>query len=367
MDEKDISIVVQGPVFGNNVTKNCLSSLRKLFPNSKIIFSTWKNSDVSGLEFDVLVENDDPGAKPCIFPPKGAKILEQKGSIYKYEFEGKVEELFAKDNNGNRLLVSTKNGLEKVDTEYVLKLRSDIIFTSKKFLKYWDKFPEYNGKYKIFKRRIINNANFSSFANVGEELQLLPFHMSDWIHFGLSEDVKLLFSCPFQDEKSACDYFDENRPRKNYEPFPLCRWQYPPETYILVCLVKDKFPQLKYENTDDYNEQIMRKSNMLMADNFIMLDQDQLSFEMEKYPFQFFWFQEFYNGLITHQQWQYLYKIYCDNNYKFFDYDYKRLFYLLSFKNLPMLVKYPRRYFKHLASAIKYFDKKELRKAFVMN
>ncbi len=58
---QEISVVVQGPVVGassdpddRQLTRRCLTSIRALLPNAEIILSTWRGSDVSGLQLDVF-------------------------------------------------------------------------------------------------------------------------------------------------------------------------------------------------------------------------------------------------------------------------------------------------------------------------
>jgi hypothetical protein len=100
IDFKDISVVVQGPVIGKNANKKterhtelCLESIRKYLPGAYIILSTWKGSDFSGLDYDSVVENDDPG--------------------------GNIMGDFSK--NCFRQIVSSLNGLKTVKTKYALK------------------------------------------------------------------------------------------------------------------------------------------------------------------------------------------------------------------------------------------------------
>jgi hypothetical protein len=63
ISDKDISVVVQGPIHKqDNLTKRVLESVRTHLPNAELILSTWKGSDVDGLDCDVLLLNDDPGA-----------------------------------------------------------------------------------------------------------------------------------------------------------------------------------------------------------------------------------------------------------------------------------------------------------------
>lgn len=103
----EITFVVQGPVQifdgrdqPENATELCISSIRKYFPDSTILLSTWHEQDLSGLDFDELVENEDPG--PLDYGPI-------RGNI-------------------NRQIVSTRNGLQNVKTKWAAKIRSDHFF-----------------------------------------------------------------------------------------------------------------------------------------------------------------------------------------------------------------------------------------------
>src|SRR6266851_7799448 len=106
---RDLSVVVQGPVVGGRrdpeerqLTRRCLASIRSCLPDAQIILSTWRGSDLAGLPFDVLVENDDPG--PIYYP-----------------------DLPDKSNNVNRQIITTRNGLIAADRRYALKLRSAML------------------------------------------------------------------------------------------------------------------------------------------------------------------------------------------------------------------------------------------------
>ena len=358
----NITVLVHGKV--EKDTKLVLANVRSIFKDSKIILSTWKNSDLKDLDYDILVENNDPGAK--IFNvPEGIKP--NKKGLYKFTIgKEKFQNVKGKYNNVNRMLVTAKNGLEKVETEYVLRIRTDIILENSNFLKYWDLFPKHNGKYKIFKHRIINDSTFAQFAHVMKNgIHLLPFHMSDWIHFGLTEDVKLLYSCPLQDiEDSAQYWYNPKNKRKQFDPFIGAGWRYPAEQHILYELVKKKFPEVKYENSDDYNEENMQVSNMIIADNFIMIDQPDFKFDINKYPSLYDWPAELYNGFITYREWQNLYKTYCDSNYKYLDIDLRRITYYKKLYNIVFFLKYPGKYFRLFKDFLLLFNKEKLRKNF---
>lgn len=364
INEKQISILVHGPVeIKDNLTQKSLQQIRKIFPGSKIILSTWENTDCSGLEYDKLVLNKDPGAEYFNILPN-AKDSEKYKGCKEFYINDKLYIVQPKKNNVNRMLTTIKNGLEKVETDFVLKIRTDILLKDKKFLNFWDMYEKYDEKYKIFKHRVINNSIYAQFAHVmKDKIQLLPFHMSDWIHFGYTDDVKLLFSCPLQSDESAYYYWN-NRERKQYESFLDAQWQYPPETYILSTLAKKYYPEIEFQDSDDYNKDNMQFSHRIIANNFIMLDDDQLSFTLSKYPKQPDWVDAIYNGFITNLQWKYLYKKCCDKYFYFFDFDYKRLRHKFSnIFNLIFFIKYPKRY---VLNILFFLNMSKNRKSFYM-
>ncbi len=362
-ERNEITILVHGPIMPE--TETVLDNIRKIFENCPIILSTWKNSDLTNLSYDILVESDDPGAEYFNIPKDKINQKNSEGLV-EFELNGKKYCNLPKKNNVNRMIVSVQEGLKEVKTKYVLKLRSDLILKSDKFLEYWDKYPCYNNKYKIFKHRIINDSTFAQFAHVMKKgIQLLPFHMSDWLHFGLTEDIKLLFSCPLHDNNDAAQYwYMNNRVRKQFDPFLDAGWQYPPETHILHSLVKKYYPEVNFKDSDDYNKTNMSISNLVMANNFIFLDQDILDFKMDKYPYIFDWEADLYDGFITTREWHNLYKTYCDKNFKFCDIDKKRIPYYLKLLNIGFLFKYPGKYIRSIKRAANIFNKKKLRKAF---
>lgn len=356
---KDITILVRGKI--GSECKSVLCNIRKLFKDSPIILSTWKNSDTGGLDYDILVESDEPDAK--IFNAPEGIVPDENGRI-NFEINGKKYSHTPKPNNVNRIIKSIQAGLEAVNTEYVLSIRTDIVLKSKNFLSYWDKYPCYDDNYRIFKHRIINDSTYAQFAHVMKKgMQLLPFHMSDWIHFGLTEDVKLLYSCPFQNLEDSAQYWYKHE-RKQYEPYPDAGWQYPPETYVLYSLVKQKFPQVEFRNSDDYNSENMSFSNRIMANNFIFVNQEDFMFKMKKYPKLHSWECELYDGFITHREWQNLYKTYCDKAYGFTDIDFRRIPFYKRLFNPIYFIKYPGKYIRLIQNLKYVFNKDDLRQKF---
>jgi hypothetical protein len=221
----DISIVVQGPIISE--TDNNLGIIRKFFPNSYIILSTWITDNymiVKKSNYDLIILNNDPGSKS---QPIG---------------------------NVNRQIVSTLNGINKVKTKYVVKLRTDSILFNSNFLKYY---TNNISKYNLFKNPILI---LSIFAKDPEKWQVL-YHISDIFLFGLTTDLKNLFDIPLAENQFLT-----------------------PEQYIFSCYLKNK----GFTGIEDMYELTfikILKSELYISNSFILIDyfhQDFFSLPIDK-------------------------------------------------------------------------------------
>jgi hypothetical protein len=135
-DHSDITFVVQGPIIPD-VTLSCLLSIRRNFPASPIILTTWKGHDASSLIFDELVYSDRPGF---------------------FYYSDRAGE---RQNNVNRQIVSTLAGLQRVKTEYVFKLRTDFSLSGSDFLSFWNTFSQVDPGYQVFHEKILACSYFT--------------------------------------------------------------------------------------------------------------------------------------------------------------------------------------------------------------
>ena len=103
---EDISFCIQGPVV-SKVTERLISSIRTHFPDSTIIYAVWEN-DVAKLKMTTL--------------PSGVKIVKVRdpGSHLCVENEG----IYL---NAQRQIVSARAAITAATTEYVVKIRSDLL------------------------------------------------------------------------------------------------------------------------------------------------------------------------------------------------------------------------------------------------
>lgn len=172
----NISVIIQGPIITGSSdsvkwTKQSCSSVRQYLPEAEIVLSTWKGSNTADLDYDILVENEDPGSCEAFYGgDSGEKSC----------------------NNFNRQLVSTVNGIKAATGKYVMKLRTDSIITGNDFLKYFNQY----GQKKIHdggtKERILTLEPRNPFGFFEG-----AFCLCDFWFYGLKEDMLKLWDIPF--------------------------------------------------------------------------------------------------------------------------------------------------------------------------
>lgn len=167
IDSSLLTFVVQGSVEDKSVVNCSLKSIRHFFPKSKIIISTWVNSDIQDLPFD--------------------KVIFSKDSCPVYKFYKHL----SIDNNINRQLITTQNGLKEVKTKYAVKLRTDIAFKSSNLLKLISDIQK-RPKKGFLNSRVIIPYNLSINPNTVK----LVFHFNDWLIAGQTNDLKKIFNIP---------------------------------------------------------------------------------------------------------------------------------------------------------------------------
>ena len=178
IDYRDISVVAQGAIAGkpddkpeDRHTDLCLKSIRKSLPGATIILATWKGSNIEGLDYDVLVESNDPGSVAW-----GGVTQDGRQAIG--------------SQNGLRQIVGSLDGLRACKTKYALRIRNDIVLSGDKFLDYFIKYSDlpFDDNYKILNQRIVTMTTCNP-----KRRSKFPFTIGDWFFFGLTEDVRNIF------------------------------------------------------------------------------------------------------------------------------------------------------------------------------
>lgn len=279
INSKDIAVVVQGAV-DTRLTPVCLASIRRYLPDAEIILSTWEGTKTEGLDYDVLVLNQDPGFSVC-------------------------DEQWNIKNNVNRQIVSTKNGLKRVKRFYALKLRTDMALTSLNFLRYWKKFPKRSDNCRALTERVLINNLYCANPHKTN----FCFHISDWVFFGLTEDLLKIWDIPNMAPADAM-YFKEH-PRPPLDPIVTWLFRWIPEQYIWIsCLLKNG-RSFVFNYFTDISPKNLYESELSFANNVVIINYEDFGIKFMKFnPYK--WNQ---SAQYTHKDWLQLYKQYCDSNF----------------------------------------------------
>lgn len=282
----EICVVIQGPIVGSptdresdRVTAGCLRSLRKHLPGARLILSTWKGSNVDGLDFDEVVYSEDPGG-------------------FRFGYRYKPSML----NNVNRQIVSTMAGLERADRKYVLKFRSDMTMTHGGMLSYFGKYTDRSPQMKVAKERVLACTVYSRDPRLRFQY---PFHPSDFVFFGLLEDVRDIWSAPLFVREDFEWFRDRVRPWPDFDSENYIR--YVPEQHIWLSYLRKHLDVDVCEYMWDTRDDAIRASEISIANNLVLLTPKQLGIVwMKKKISARDWFSIYTNG-----DWHRMYREHC--------------------------------------------------------
>lgn len=252
----DITIVFQGNVStnsGEDSFRHCVEITRATLPGAKVILSTWRDVKVPrSANVDEVVRSRDPGSLPAI----------------KFDDVG--------SNNINRQIVSTVAGLQKVQTKYAIKLRTDSFLEHDGFLRNYVKFNE---QFPSASDRIVASSFFTIDPLVFEHM---PFHTSDWFHFSTTERLIKYWSRPLVTVEEATWY--ENNPHARHSSYldKKFRTKLAVEQYLCAEFAK----QLGYQTPQFHNDcrkEVLRSFGDFLSKEFMIQDPWQAGFKLPKY------------------------------------------------------------------------------------
>jgi hypothetical protein len=223
-----------------NYSVRQIEKLTELFPDTKIIISTWENEFIP-LRFKSGNINIIFGKDP------GASLISKDGETH----------------NLDRHVQSTKSGLSEVDTEYVLIIRPDILIKNdkilKKYVRYWSK---YFGQDKTFNSEFSLEAPLLALADGTKNEDnankyfwgwgMFLFHTCDFLYLGKTSDMRKIFNISIsQDGRGSPPQFALNFYLKQINAFHthskyIQRWV--AEAYPIVTYLKHK-SDFKLPNT----------------------------------------------------------------------------------------------------------------------
>lgn len=288
-----LSFVFQGKIH----SKNCvdlrlianLKEVRKIYPKSEIILSTWKVSEETKVILEklldklniILVFSNDPG--PLVLKDKKVRWV----------------------TNINRMIISSLNGIKCSSREYVVKLRTDSFFYNRNLASILSKKNLIEKKFlrsknsSLFSERMIN---CNLFARHSRSYKPFLFHPGDIMLLGRRQDLIDLFDLPLADNKIFEVIF-------RFPIFSLMK--YVPEQYIWVMYIKKKIGKEVFLGNDHYNKKLMLLSEEYYINNFVPLNCQQLGFIWTKH-------KEVYKGkgqdtIYRYKDWESLNLIHGNN------------------------------------------------------
>lgn len=305
-----LTFVIQGSIKRKEEVKQSISSVRFFFPDSKIILSTWEGSDYSNLDFDELVLSKDT---PLV------------SRFYKN---------LSIENNINRQIISTINGLRKVHTKFAAKIRTDIVLKSDNLLKILTQANE----------RSINSF-FSSKIIIPYDLSVNPyrvkllFHFNDWFVAGRTSDLRKLYNIPLMSMK---DLNYNLKPLKKYNFYTFKNWinnnvkrdelkhiliaRFIPEQYIFkfAALKKNK---LDFKDAFSFNRFLLNAHNKFAEQEILFESSKDIAFICLKHKTTLF------TDLLANYT-----KSYIDRKNKKFNFPDLRFFYFKSIQLAKLLI-----------------------------
>lgn len=228
ISNKDITFVVCGLVSTNQknpfTAVNALKSIRKYFPESPIVLSTWDEESTEELEglYDCLVKNSPSKVKNglvrCSLNPDNLKM-----------------------NSINLQAFSVHQGLLKVKTKYAVRFRTDFYLQNRNFIdnyvKWHEVFSQSNPDYTVFHDKVMIPKTFT--RNPEKTKGYYAFETSDFFAFGLTEDLLLRWNGR-QEDLSTLAYFSDKHEHNPYNT----NQQYSTEQYGLLNILALKKPSI---------------------------------------------------------------------------------------------------------------------------
>jgi hypothetical protein len=332
IENSDITVVIQGPVMSlpdrkmdHGITSEAIASVRRCLPGARIILSTWQNQPTDGLDYDELLLNEDPGANRIGFNVKGEPLML----------------------NHNRQIHSSLEGLKRVKTRYAMKLRSDNFLASDAFKHLQQAFPKRASELALMKEHVVVN---NTFTRAYSKSKPAVFHMCDFFYFGLTEDVKAMWDMPFFKDY---EYDHEKKNQAQYDGFPFYKTDCTQK--LLLAALKKFDKSLELNHLHHYDAKLKHQSDLLYANNFIIGEPEVIGLGLcSKFSN-----DERANRLsgrltfITFDDWQLLYKKYCDGNLELKDGTHMRLLKRNVLRFLMLVVKRFEDDFRYLKKRIR--------------
>ena len=257
---RDFSIVVQGPIHSSpenkgsrDITVRCLASIRRFFPGAELVLSTWNGAATDGLDCDVLVKSEDPGAVAFTDaqPPTGF-------------------------NNTNRQIVSTRAGMEAASREFAVKFRGDFYFESACLLELGESLS-----------CPLRGAAFRSRIHLGPYLtgnprrhRPAPFFFSDLLQAGRLEDLRKLWNIPLAPEPETTRWLETHAGSSFFPVHEGVKLRLFPEQYIIVAFLATQNRHFRLDHPYDISPRKLLASEKFLLESFRVIEVAQFGVKL---------------------------------------------------------------------------------------
>lgn len=282
-----LSILLQGGLFRANLvmTANHCAHWRALFPNAEIVLSVSVSDAVTG---DVDIGGSMSGTRLVprlagngVLAAALASIVTVCDRLVLSPGATPLPPIKTDSgiNNCNLQIAAARAGLAHVSGAYTLRVRSDFVFADRSFLAYYaETHRQPRGRAAVLKQRVL----ISEFFTLNPyTLERMPLHVSDWFHFGLTEDVRALWDVPAMSFADAV----------YYKTVPHAPGSNVPERRFLVRLAVEQhiakealarhFPDLRLDYHNDLRSRDL--TMRILLDNFVICDTARCRVLLDKY------------------------------------------------------------------------------------
>jgi hypothetical protein len=256
LNSGDFNFIVQGPIYSDSeregdraCTIRCLASIRTFFPAAEIILSTWKGADTEGLDCDILILNEDPGAVAY------SEIQKPPGC-----------------NNVNRQIVSTRAGFAQARRPYAVKFRGDLAMESNNILNFSDLLttPLTNG---FFRSRVLVPPLFT----YKPHRSLRPLHISDIVQVGRTDDLRDFWQVPLAPEPETTRWFEHRKsPYFGLLDDGNFKVRMFAEQYLICGWLAQHGKIVQVNHPLDWSAQKALLTQKILIENFCVLDLNEL-------------------------------------------------------------------------------------------
>ncbi len=266
----------------------CIKSIHECFSGAKIVLSTWDSEDIAP-----MVKNVDDVVL--------LKMPDQYYDIYTEKSKLK------KRNSVNLQQLAVSEGIKRVNTHYVIRLRSDFIFENDSIISYylfWNKkLLLRDQRWTVFDDRILSLDPFmynTRVFNGGNS-----YTISDCFQMGTKNDMMRLWDGHCEREENL-NYHQHKQYNKEDNPYDFA-YRYNPEQCLLINAIKNKglkahMPEYYYER---WNDDVINDYERIVASNIIVGNHQDLGLKsrfMKTFPYY----------LLEKEDIEDMYKVYLD-------------------------------------------------------